>query len=57
MYVWFAEKSGKKDDEEGTKRLKMTQKEDGNLFIFYVLYSTLLHLPPHRFHCVGGCWD
>jgi hypothetical protein len=21
------------------------------------LYSTLLHLPPHRFHCVGGCWD
>jgi hypothetical protein len=26
-------------------------------FIFSVLYSTLLHLPPHRFHCVGGCWD
>jgi hypothetical protein len=24
---------------------------------FYVLYSTLLHLPPLRFHCVGGCWD
>ncbi len=23
----------------------------------YVLYSTLLHLPPLRFHCVGGCWD
>ncbi len=22
-----------------------------------VLYSTLLHLPPLRFHCVGGCWD
>jgi hypothetical protein len=22
----------------------------------YVLYSTLLHLPPLRFHCVGGCW-
>jgi hypothetical protein len=21
--------------------------------IFYVQYSTLLHLPPHRFHCVG----
>jgi hypothetical protein len=20
-------------------------------------YSTLLHLPPLRFHCVGGCWD
>ncbi len=24
---------------------------------FYVLYSTLLHLPPLRFHCVGGCYD
>ncbi len=23
----------------------------------YVLYSTLLHLPPLRFHCVGGCWN
>ncbi len=22
-----------------------------------VLYSTLLHLPPFRFNCVGGCWD
>ncbi len=26
-------------------------------FVFHVLYSTLLHLPPLRFHCVGGCWD
>jgi hypothetical protein len=24
---------------------------------FYVLYSTLLHLPSLRCHCVGGCWD
>ncbi len=24
---------------------------------FYVLYSTLLHLPPLRFHCVRGCWN
>jgi hypothetical protein len=24
---------------------------------FYVLNSTLLHLPPLRLHCVGGCWD
>jgi hypothetical protein len=23
---------------------------------FYVLYSTLLHLPPLRFQCVRGCW-
>jgi hypothetical protein len=25
--------------------------------MYDVLYSTLLHLPPLRFHCVGGCWD
>ncbi len=24
-------------------------------FLQYVLYSTLLRLPPLRFHCVGGC--
>jgi hypothetical protein len=30
----------------------------GDFFIiFSVLYSTLLHLPPVRFHCVGGCWN
>jgi hypothetical protein len=27
------------------------------IFSFYVLYSTLFHLPPLRVHCVGGCWD
>jgi hypothetical protein len=27
------------------------------ILIFYVFYSTLLHLPPLRFHCVEGCWD
>ncbi len=26
-------------------------------FFMYVLYTTLLHLPPLGFHCVGGCWD
>jgi hypothetical protein len=33
--------------------------EGGLIFgFFYVcLYSTLLHLLPLRFHCVGGCWD
>jgi hypothetical protein len=25
--------------------------------IFYVLYSTMFHLPPLRFHSVGGCWE
>ncbi len=27
------------------------------IFSSYVLYSTLLHLPPLRFYCVGGYWD
>ncbi len=26
-------------------------------FFFYVLHTTLLHLPPLRSHCIGGCWD
>jgi hypothetical protein len=26
-------------------------------YFLYVRYSTLLQLPPFRFHCVGGCWD
>jgi hypothetical protein len=29
----------------------------GFLFCFFGLNSTLLHLSPLRFHCVGGCWD
>jgi hypothetical protein len=32
----------------------------GQFFVFisfYERYSTQLHLPPLRFHCVGGCWD
>jgi hypothetical protein len=35
-------------------------KQTGGLILFFqypVLCSTLLHLPPLRFHCVGGCWD
>jgi hypothetical protein len=24
---------------------------------FVLLYSTLLHLPPLRFHCADGCWE
>ncbi len=26
-------------------------------FVMYILSPTLLHLPPLRFHCAGGCWD
>jgi hypothetical protein len=28
----------------------------GGTFCRCILYSTLLHLPPRRLHCVGGCW-
>ncbi len=28
-----------------------------DFFRFFVLYSTLLYLPPLRFYCVWGCWD
>jgi hypothetical protein len=27
------------------------------LKFFFILYCTLLHLLPPRFHCVGGFWD
>jgi hypothetical protein len=33
------------------------QKIDSIIEFFYVLYSTLLHLPPPKFQLVGGCWD
>ncbi len=29
----------------------------GYCLFLYVRYSTRLHLPPLRFHCVGGCCD
>jgi hypothetical protein len=34
-------------------------KEDfvGFFLSMYDTYSTLLHLPPLRFRCIGGCWD
>jgi hypothetical protein len=27
----------------------------GDFLLFFVLYSTLFHLPPLIFYCVGGC--
>jgi hypothetical protein len=32
-------------------------KYGGSFIFFFVLYSTLLHLPPLRFHYADGCWD
>jgi hypothetical protein len=40
-------------------RQRYIQKENtltGGFFVFFG-NSTLLHLPPLTFHCVGGCWD
>jgi hypothetical protein len=39
-----------------TSVLKLKGDFFGFFSFFYVCYSTLLHLPPIRFHCVGGCW-
>jgi len=33
------------------------QNENTATFFSSVLFSTLFHLPPLRFSCVGGCWD
>ncbi len=37
--------------------IKSTENGRGIYRIFSVLYSTLFHLTPLRFQCVGGCWD
>ncbi len=26
-------------------------------FVWFLKYTTVLHLLPFRFHCDGGCWD
>ncbi len=42
----------------GLTHFEKSQKFSGFwIFLFYVRYTTLLHLPPLRFYCVGGCWD
>ncbi len=46
-------------NEKVLKWFNINMKEDfffgGGLF--FVLYSTLLHLPPLKFRCADGCWD
>ncbi len=40
------------------KLLPISEFSLGEIFLtFFILYSTLLHLPPLRFHCADGCWD
>jgi hypothetical protein len=50
-----AKRTGRYDQVCAHARLFSTFR--GFLWIFYVLYSTMLHLPPLRFNCVGDCWD
>ncbi len=35
----------------------LTKTNNRKIHLYIVRYSTLLHLAPLRFHCVGGCWD
>jgi hypothetical protein len=37
------------------RRLEQLAENFLGFFPFYLLYSTLLHLPTLGFHCVGGC--
>ncbi len=37
-------------------RLHQLEDYKWRFFDFFV-HSTLIYLPPLRFHCVGGCWD
>ncbi len=40
-----------------TLSVAKTGRNNFRIFFMSVLYSTLLHLPPLRFHCVVGSWD
>ncbi len=46
---WFEESN---PDPQTTRGKNLKQ---GDILDFFL--STLLHLPPLRFHCVRGCWD
>jgi hypothetical protein len=41
----------------GIRSVKTNSFKGGFFWMFSALYSTLLHLPPLRFHCVVGCYD
>jgi hypothetical protein len=44
-------------DTQETEKERQVNRGIFFIFFMYALYSTLLHLPSLRFHCVGGCWD
>jgi hypothetical protein len=37
--------------------LLLKREISGSFLFMYIMYSALLCLPTHRFHCVGGWWD
>ncbi len=42
--------------EDGREQVVFFRIFFGGIFVF-ILYSTLFHLPPLRFHCADGCWE
>jgi hypothetical protein len=54
VYCIILEKKNKKAQIQGIYTFFPVK---GNVLSFIILYLTLLHLPPHKFHCDGGCWD
>jgi hypothetical protein len=42
---------------EKTWELDSTTRNNLGTHFFSYYISTLLHLPPLRFHCADGCWD
>jgi hypothetical protein len=57
LYYYYLQGSGAEKHISKIKYIKTSFFTGGFFWIFPVLYSPLLHLPPLRFHCVGGCWD
>ncbi len=46
-----------KDCQGSREQIQETYLRHEDFLVFFkALYSTLLHLPPLRFHCLGGCW-
>jgi hypothetical protein len=64
LKIYRSEELAHQPESLSPKRVSIRYKEyiirgifEDLFFIFYILYSTLLHLPPLRFHCADGCWD
>ncbi len=48
------------EKDEGVTPRQNSCDQSWKVFIIIFLctvFSTVLHLPPLRFHCVGGCWE